>query len=300
MLPAGMGPSCRKDPLRLRLLPLFAFSQIEVPWPLGPPDGRYLVRAENAHPQAEPTHVLLFATLGASRRRRFARRNREALPEPAADAGRHWARDDHRGRRAVRRRGGGRPLAGRRRRGRRSRLTCRCSSARCMPSAWSPPIPTTSRSRATACWWRGSASVRASRWRTDAGARRASCCRRQSRGDAAASSSRSHGLPVCSGDASACLPARSSRCARAATSTPAAAAQAALQLRIAVDAALAELATDGRLASRLAQLDELRPAVGEAATAAPTRALTETELATVSSALSRLEAALRARAASLS
>ena len=53
---------------------------------LGPPDGRYLLRAP-ADPlgssKPEPTHVLLFATLAAPpRRRRFAARQRPAAPEP--------------------------------------------------------------------------------------------------------------------------------------------------------------------------------------------------------------------------
>jgi hypothetical protein len=70
---------------------LFRFVQVELPWPLGPPDGRYLVRAEeplpthpSTHPEAAPTHVLVFATLGAPERRRLAgrRRQRDAEPEP--------------------------------------------------------------------------------------------------------------------------------------------------------------------------------------------------------------------------
>jgi hypothetical protein len=75
--------------------------------------------------------------------------------------------------------------------------------------------------------------------------------------------------------------------------------QAALQLRIAVDAALAELSTDGRLATRLTQLDELRATLGDAADAALTRTLNTTELDSVTTTLSSLEAALRARSASL-
>jgi hypothetical protein len=65
-------------------LPYFCFSQIEVPWPLGPPDGRYLVRdgAGADDDQAPASHVLLFATLGAPARRRLARRRRTAPPEP--------------------------------------------------------------------------------------------------------------------------------------------------------------------------------------------------------------------------
>jgi hypothetical protein len=78
--------------------PLFRFSQVELPWALGPPDGRYLLRAsdrepgrartpaDSAPPQpgTAPTHVLVFATLGAPQRRRLdrARPQRKAEPEP--------------------------------------------------------------------------------------------------------------------------------------------------------------------------------------------------------------------------
>ena len=62
---------------------LFRFAQVEVPWPLGPPDGRYLLRAAES-PGADPDHVVVFATLGAPERRRLAarRRARDAPPEP--------------------------------------------------------------------------------------------------------------------------------------------------------------------------------------------------------------------------
>jgi hypothetical protein len=43
---------------------LFIFIQMEFPWALGPPDGRYLLRAEAS---AEPGHVVVLGTLGASR-----------------------------------------------------------------------------------------------------------------------------------------------------------------------------------------------------------------------------------------
>ena len=63
---------------------MFRFVQVEVAWPLGPPDGRYLVRAEGDG-AGPPSHVLVFATLGAPERRRLAarRRARDAEPEPA-------------------------------------------------------------------------------------------------------------------------------------------------------------------------------------------------------------------------
>jgi hypothetical protein len=68
--------------------PLFRFVQVEVPWPLGPPDGRYLVRAPGAQ-DAAPSHVIVFTTLGAAERRRLVapsrlagRNRRPADPEP--------------------------------------------------------------------------------------------------------------------------------------------------------------------------------------------------------------------------
>lgn len=61
-------------------LSLFRFVQVELPWSLGPPDGRYLVRSPGA---SEATHVIVFATLGAPERRRLAaRRSRPAAPGP--------------------------------------------------------------------------------------------------------------------------------------------------------------------------------------------------------------------------
>jgi hypothetical protein len=58
--------------------PFFRFSQVEVPWALGPPDGRYLVRSDD-----RPTQVLVLATLGAQVRRALGRkRQHNALPEP--------------------------------------------------------------------------------------------------------------------------------------------------------------------------------------------------------------------------
>jgi hypothetical protein len=64
-------------------LPLFRFAQVEFPWPLGPPDGRYLMRPP-AEPNGSPTHVVVFATLGAPERRRLraVRKQRAAEPEP--------------------------------------------------------------------------------------------------------------------------------------------------------------------------------------------------------------------------
>lgn len=63
--------------------PLFHFVQVEYPWPLGPQDGRYLLRRPEDPEQDKPTHVLVLATLGARERRRLPRRSkRRAQPEP--------------------------------------------------------------------------------------------------------------------------------------------------------------------------------------------------------------------------
>lgn len=63
--------------------PLFRFVQVELPWSLGPPDGRYLLRPAS-EPEAPPAHVVVFATLGAPERRRLAsvRKQRDAPPDP--------------------------------------------------------------------------------------------------------------------------------------------------------------------------------------------------------------------------
>jgi hypothetical protein len=65
-------------------VPLFRFTQVEFPWTLGPPDGRYLLRAPGDPPDAPAAHVLALTTLGApERRRRLAsKKNRQAEPEP--------------------------------------------------------------------------------------------------------------------------------------------------------------------------------------------------------------------------
>jgi hypothetical protein len=68
---------------------LFLFVQCELPWALGPPDGRYLLRSEV---DGEPERVIVLGTLGAGRaelarksgplRRRASSRRRAVPPEP--------------------------------------------------------------------------------------------------------------------------------------------------------------------------------------------------------------------------
>jgi hypothetical protein len=79
-----------RDPRRHeRLTPtsetsVFRFAQVELPWALGPADGRYLIRRPEDPPDAPPSHVLVLATLGAPERRLIERRKRrrDAPPEP--------------------------------------------------------------------------------------------------------------------------------------------------------------------------------------------------------------------------
>jgi len=55
--------------------------QLELPWALGPADGRYVVREAAGDP---PSHVLVLATLGAPQRRRLRdRRGRASATEPS-------------------------------------------------------------------------------------------------------------------------------------------------------------------------------------------------------------------------
>lgn len=73
------------SPARYRArTPLFRFIQLELPWALGPTDGRYLMRSPNAMPDDPATHVLVLATLGAAQRRLLGggRRREAAPPEP--------------------------------------------------------------------------------------------------------------------------------------------------------------------------------------------------------------------------
>jgi hypothetical protein len=62
---------------------VFSFVQLEFPWQLGPADGRYLLRPAG-DPDGPPSHVVVLATLGAPERRRLPslRRARQVDPQP--------------------------------------------------------------------------------------------------------------------------------------------------------------------------------------------------------------------------
>ena len=63
---------------------LFLFVQMEFPWALGPADGRYLLRLQESV-EEEPERVVVLDTVGAARRRgRLGTRHPQATPDPAS------------------------------------------------------------------------------------------------------------------------------------------------------------------------------------------------------------------------
>jgi hypothetical protein len=65
---------------------LFTFVQMELPWELGPADGRYLLRKAVGPQGSEPQHVVVLSTIGAERRGLLGGRSRtrrtDAEPKP--------------------------------------------------------------------------------------------------------------------------------------------------------------------------------------------------------------------------
>jgi hypothetical protein len=55
---------------------LFTFVQMELPWELGPADGRYLLRKPSGPDASEPQHVVVLSTVGAERRGLLGGRSR--------------------------------------------------------------------------------------------------------------------------------------------------------------------------------------------------------------------------------
>jgi hypothetical protein len=64
---------------------LFTFVQMELPWELGPADGRYLLRKVAGPDGGNPQHVVVLSTVGAVRRGLLGGRSRKLRtdPEPA-------------------------------------------------------------------------------------------------------------------------------------------------------------------------------------------------------------------------
>lgn len=287
----------RDDSLRPVGQRLFRFVQIEVPWPLGPDDGRYVVRR---HAGEEPEHVLVLATLGAPERRRRDRRPRKAEPEPEpalVATGRATIipaapLDDERAaaRWLEEADGDAEAAAG-------LQVLNRALHAQRIATT-DPSVRELSRDDALVVrigYGQGE-QVAEGRWsdaldlpHPRAGRQRRSAALRPQERLAALLSGRDAAL-ACEG---LVLRARSDLDAGRLR-------EAALQLSVALRAALAELpawASTGDLSRRLDELAGLQERADAAAAAALQRGLDEAEVTAVEQALGRLESALRARSA---
>jgi hypothetical protein len=282
---------------------VFRFVQVELPWQLGPPDGRYLLRPPGGGADAPPSHVLVFATLGAPERRRLAarRRAREAAPEPeptAVATGRATVIDV------------GEPLDE--------------ESAR----AWLSAAGETELGAGLAVLNRALHAFRvatADPYLQPVGRRQAIVARvgfgaGEEVADGLWSAARELSIPEGRRRRARALAPQARLAAVLGARQPALACEeltlrarldldhqrpreAALQLLVALDAALAELTADsgaGELADRLDELRGQREPVAAAAQAALSGPLSDAHLRSVEFALGRVEAALRARAAASS
>ncbi len=278
----------------------FSFSQVEVAWPLGPPDGRYLIRASGAGAESPTTHVLIIATVGAIRRQsRLRRRHVRARPEPeptrvpigratlistlqpapdAAAAARWLAA------------AGEAELAADLRILEQALHAFRVVSA----DPYSEP-PARERLLVARIGYGQGEEVADGRWSRARELLPVATSRRRSRvlePQARFAAVLGGRVPVLVCEELALRARRDLDAGRHR--------EAALQLRIAVDAALSELGADDLLAAPLRQLGEARATLADTGAAALTRALHEAERAQLATTLTTLEALLRARAASLS
>jgi hypothetical protein len=279
---------------------LFAFAQMELPWQLGPPDGRYLLR-DSTDPDAPPAHVLVFATLGAPESRRLAQHRRaprelQAQPGPAAvSTGRATVIDV------------GRPLgefqqahswlerAGEAELEQGFEVLNRALHAFRLATA-DPYLYPVKRSQAIAARVGFGAGEQVADGHWTAARELAHVQRRRRRVRTLTPQARLAALLGARERPLVCeelaLRARLDLDHRRER-------EAALQVHVALDAALAELAADngaGALSARLDELREQREPVAVAAQSALAGGLSEAELQAVSFALARIEAALRARA----
>jgi hypothetical protein len=278
----------------------FLFVQFEFPWVLGPEPGRYTIRERLGE---APAHILVLATLGAPERRLLAggRRSREAAPEPAPEpvASSRATRIDTAALES-------REAAERRLRDVDAEALAAAALARLNRvlhfhriAVADPYAREVAREQALVArvGYGDGERVADGRWTT---ARElATGPRTGARGRSAALRPQERLVALLAGR-DAVLAAE--ELALRARSDVAAGRlrEAALQLRVAFEAALAELEPwrdEPGLAERQEQLRGHRDAVGAAAAAALRGGLDEEHIATVELVLGRLEAALRARTA---
>jgi hypothetical protein len=276
---------------------LFRFVQLEVPWPLGPPDGRYVVRR---HAGEQPDHVLVIGTLGAPRRGLLRGRREsgaESEPDPApvatgrgtvipavpfedADDAARWLRDADRDEEVMD------GLA----------ILNRALHAHRVATA-DPYAHEVARSDALVLrlGYGEGEQVADGRW-TDA-VEIPLAPRRRKREAALRPQER---LAAVLGGRDVTLACETLLLRARADLDAGREREAALQLRVALEAALAELAAwrdRGDLGERLAGLADERAAVAEAANSALQGGLAPTQAEAVADVIERLEAALRARSA---
>ncbi len=279
--------------------PLFRFVQVELPWPLGPPPGRYIVRPEN-DPAAAATQVIVFATLGAPERRLASRRrSRPVAPEPEptpVTTGRATiieVGDSPDGETPARK---WLATAG------EAELTAALAvlnrALRAFRLVTADPYvqPVDRRQVITARVGFGAGEqVADGAWTAARELPGPGGRRRRSRELAPQAR-----LAAVLGARTAALVCEELALRTRLDLNHGRAREAALQLMVALDAAIAELSVDphaSELADRVGELRGRRDPVASAAQAALTRQLDEAEAATVSETLARIEAALRARAA---
>lgn len=276
---------------------LFAFVQVEVPWILGPADGRYIVRGH----AGEPEHILVIRTLAAPVRRgpiarRRARRPRAVAPSsapataiatratliaarPLTEPGERWLRDadlqaeaDH-------------GIA----------VLNRVLHAQRIATA-DPGIAPLTRARVLAVRVGVGAGeqVADGRWASAAIVPPPA----QGRGSRTAGLRPTERLAAMLANRDVALACEELTLRARSDADASRWRDCAFQLRAAYDAALTELlpwSGQADIDERLAELAELQPGVAAAADAARERGIDDPMIATVTEALTRLEAALRAR-----
>jgi hypothetical protein len=277
----------------------FRFVQLELPWRLGPPDGRYVVRDAAAEADA-PAHVLVVATLAAPERRRLRdRRGREVAAEPppeavlttratvvdgapvAAGEAERWlaAADD------------ATVAAG-------FAVMARAAGAHRLAAADAGVVaPALAHALVVRAGYGAGEEVAEGRWSAARELPLPAPSRRAKRSVALAPHER---LAALLGGHERALACEELALRARADLDGGRAALAALQLRVAVEAALVELpavAGSGAFQARIEELGALAPAVSAIASAALTVPPSPDAVATLGDALARLEAALRARAA---
>jgi hypothetical protein len=278
----------------------FRFAQFEFPWELGPDDGRYMLREAG---EEEPRRVLALRTLGAAERRRRRRPRKAAVdPPPQPVAVTRVTVIDLAGLSETE--------ADRWLRGMKGDVAIdaledamaivnRALSAHRVASV-DPSVVPASRERALVArlgYGRGE-EVADGQWSraVEIGAERRSRVRR--RPAAMRPQERFAGLVGGHERALACEELTLRARLDLASDRPR---EAALQLRVALEAGIVELEEPGQAAGmpdRVEELREQREAVGAAANRALDGVLGDEDLEAVEHALGRLEAALRARAAS--